>query len=339
LLLKECPLNWGKINPLSAREIKQAMRTYDRHARRQCEIYVQRHLGHELESQMLIKRLGEKNIHEVENSFCKDFNISEYAAGTHFSFREILRNYHRWLEEQRFEFRKKHLNLYYSLINKSPYFLLLERPSPSKDELLRALDTIFENASKRKQDFDDFTADNNIEDRITNYRSGLLSDSDKRELFQDLSHYVNDPLFMKFYTSFSEKLDEETKYEIDGVISSNELKDTVQELAIIVGGVASCFLPSQKLFKLFRFVNPLRSAKIFKLSCLTAVGVPLNSWFIYESLSKYEKGLSELLSSADGRYMIRKYNSTNKTDLILNTLFFASGVGAAKLLLKAMKMP
>jgi hypothetical protein len=144
---------------------------------------------------------------------------------------------------------------------------------------------------------------------------------------------------MKFYTSFSEKLDEETKYEIDGVISSNELKDTVQELAIIVGGVASCFLPSQKLFKLFRFVNPLRSAKIFKLSCLTAVGVPLNSWFIYESLSKYEKGLSELLSSADGRYMIRKYNSTNKTDLILNTLFFASGVGAAKLLLKAMKMP
>lgn len=333
------PFDIEKPAPLSQREIKQAMRTYNRHKRKNCEVYANTVLRHELESHVLIKRLGSQALTEIQKNFCGDLDIKKYSSNIFYSFKDVLRNYHRWLESKRHDFRKKNLNVYYSLVNQSPYFLLLKNSNPSNEELLRALETIYDNAIQKKQEFKEYSYDYNISERISEYHSGYLSESQKHDLFEDLSHYVNDPLFIKFYDAFSKKLSEDTKTEINEVISSNDLKNTLKEVGIILGGMASCFIPSQKLFKLLKFVKPLKSAKILKLSCLTALGIPLNSWFIYDSISRYEDGLQELLSSADGRYVIRKYDSINRTDLLLNTLFFASGAGAAKLLIKAIKAP
>lgn len=333
------PYNIEKPAPLSKREIKKAMRTYNRYTKKMCKLYVGENLKRELESDFEFKKLSPKNLNEIQKNFCQGIDLMQYSKNIRYAFGDILNRYHRWLENRRLDFRKNHLNLYYKQINKSPYFLLIKTRTPTREELLRALKIIKENALDKEANFNMYTQENKVEEKIIDYQSGVMTDPDKAELLIDLTFYVNDPLFFKFYEIFGEKLSLEAKSEIDALISKNEFMDSAKEIGIITSGLAACFVPTQKLFKLLKFAKSLRSAKIFRLSCFTALGLPLNSWFIYQALERYESSITELLSSVDGRHLIRKYNSISRVDLVINTLFIASGVGAARLLVKSLKRP
>ncbi len=329
------PFDIARPEPLTDREVRSVMKIYHRKTKKLCQRYIHEGLDRALND---FSGIDKTTADKLKTSFCTKLDLKGYSSNTIYSLIPVLRNYHEWLERRRNEMRKEYLNRYYEVINKTPYFLLLEDESPSKVELIDALNIIKANSLDLIGKFNDYTQKSDINGRIVDYKNNVLSESEKNELLEDMTFYYNETLFLRVKSTVEDEMSLEAKAEVRQLVDKQDMVHTMKEIGIIFGGLAMCVAPIGKVLKLAKVTKYFQTAKVFKLGCFVALGLPLNSWFIYDAIKKYEADLVTMLASPEGRHLMQEYNSVSNRDIILNTLFVGFGIGAIKPFLNSVRV-
>lgn len=322
---------------LSKKEIRSAERLFDKSIRKMCRNYQKSFLLFDIKSESLEKYLSPENLNVLIDNFCNKTSLDALSTRTKRLTRGLFNKYYSWLAQEVVELRKFYKDEYYKIINESPYFLLIKSSTPSDNELINALTVIKDNALKVIKDDEEYEQEKNIEERIKLYRKNILNEEEINSLFEDLTYYLNDPFFSTLEKLLKKDPDYAAKKRVESYLRNKEFKDLLVEVSLIAGGVGLCFTKLTSVFKMLKLTSPVYKAKIFKLGCFTALGIPVNTWFIYDSLASYETSLINFLTSVDGRQIFKYYESISRSELIINTLFMGVGIGSAKTLIKTIK--
>lgn len=326
-------------------EVQEAMKLYNEFSSTQCKVYKNEYLKNSIDRHKVNYKVTQE---KITISLCSEHPykeiINEKSRYLKEVKKEIIDDYFRWLHERRKEMREDYLQLYYDAINHSPYFIYMPSANPTTDQLIYAMEQIQQNNLERIQKMDKYRSENMINKRIISFRKAHLATHELVDLKNDLLYYYKDATL----TGFSElnqnlasdedyELRESLYLELNKEVEKQEQEQFIKHAGLLVAVVASCFTPMGRVYQKIKVsyrLKKLPSTRQFKKRsralCFLALGVPLNSYFLYDSIETMKENFSNFSSSPDGVYMIQGFDSLNESHkmIVLNTLFIGLGLAS-----------
>ena len=232
-----------------------------------------------------------------------------------------------------------YLTKYYEILSKLPVLAYLKSPKPSSTELYRAFKIIKINARDVVIKKDDDDVKLNLNERIM-YFEKTQSDSDfNKKLYVDLLSYVD---YQKFFsmTYSNPELNDLIGDKLDAILDNIDQdwaektsRDSMVMISEMIAINLACFMPVGRVARaatnlLMRSERVLRVAQNFTPFCATLTGVPLNLYFFGSAVSEYQKELTEVFSSPEGKYLITDISNldADASSIVLTSLFFPIGI-------------
>ena len=166
------------------------------------------------------------------------------------------------------------------------------------------------------------------------------SDSDfNKKLYVDLLSYVD---YQKFFsmTYSNPELNDLIGDKLDAILDNIDQdwaektsRDSMVMISEMIAINLACFMPVGRVARaatnlLMRSERVLRVAQNFTPFCATLTGVPLNLYFFGSAVSEYQKELTEVFSSPEGKYLITDISNldADASSIVLTSLFFPIGI-------------
>lgn len=338
----------GSLEALSPSEAEAAMKLHDEFTKEKCTQYRDENLENRISIHSRSNKLKKE---KLEMDLCKGPPFKQLISEKNKFIRSIkkvlLDEYFQWLLERRKLMRKDYLMQYYKLINHSPYFVYLRGADPTNEEIGVGIEIIHKNALRQLEILREYTRSKNMDRRITSYKEGYLDRDEEEELKNDLLYYYKDAKISGFSDLNRNLTESEELYEANRGLF-DELKQESEDyrstqmwknLGLIVLAYGSCFLPYRKVYRALKIARKWRSGpaskkvgKRVKNSCFVTFGLPLNSYFLYDSISIFRNHYSQFMGSPDGVYLMNQFENldADKKAIIITSLTLGIGVGPIK---------
>jgi hypothetical protein len=201
------------------------------------------------------------------------------------------------------EFRQEYKETYAMAIQANPLLGLVSSSNPELDEVIEGLGYIASNANKRL-----------IESQVQ---------LDKKEYLQFMQYSFANSYAKVIWASkgtdesYDEKFDFYSKK-----FESKEFKKDMLITGALVGVSVACAVPWGKALSV--------ALQFAKLSCLSGLGIPINTYFFIDSLHMYSKAITSIFSHVEPAYKMEKYLDKldgAKLNIGLSALFLPVGMG------------
>jgi len=209
-------------------------------------------------------------------------------------------NDHRWRT-----FHKEHQDRYAELVQTNPILVMVSAPRPKFGELIAALHTIQGNALARYEDVRrDLAQTRDLEKyagryHVLGYSESIWSGSGKSEA--DFAHWR--AVYVKKYTE-------------------RQQREALIEVGALVGITVACVVPWG------RTLAPAMA--MMKVGCLAGLGIPLNAFFLIDSIRGYDRDFRNFFSSVEFSQAFFENGldrlEGDRADLVLNALFLPLGL-------------
>ncbi|MBT4791992.1 MAG: hypothetical protein HON90_10505 [Halobacteriovoraceae bacterium] len=365
------PFETTELDPLVYDEIKEAIYLYNKYTYLFCGKFVKDKLPLLLKKNrdMISKDKGVL----LTKQFCGN-NIQDLLEKNNeikSTLKAIIKKYYTFSYHRRNEVRKLLKLEYYSLVNATPYFLLLSSQNPKTNELIDAITTIYQNAYSLKNEWIRNIINSSFNQKAKKYQNGKMSNSEKQDfknlllkfyknsssiehfewlykkelkkgiklqnrynsvIYEQLMNTKNEKILEDTY--FNEKLSQYVKMDqlTNQIKSDIEMTKMATELGIMAFVTGACFFPVSKIFKALGIVKFTRLGKYFRRGCFLSFGMPLNTYFLLYGIEQYKSDLKKFLSSADGKYFQLDYNSVGANKIGVILPVLLMGVGTKEIL-------
>lgn len=232
---------------------------------------------------------------------CDELLFNQNAHETRAQFSSILKQLAR---ERVAVFRKEHRENYQQWVQENPLLVMLPSARPTHRELVTALTIIDSGAQKR-----------------------LRKSMEQSQPGKDLSPFAERLDVSVYSTIFWEKSGRSpSEYNVFAAqaakrIAAEQSRRAWVEMGSIVALNTACLLPWGKGIGVY--------LRVLKLSCLAGFGIPLNTWFLMDSLGSYSDAITRLQSSVETQQSLevamKEYDS-ERLGLALSTILFPLGM-------------
>lgn len=252
---------------LEAQDLVAIRRDYNLASQAYCRDYAQQ--------PQIVRRLEQAHRDpQLRLPLCETLLSRARARSLAALFQQIFSDYYTYAARRRErEFRAQAELDYIDRINRNPLLLLLSSDNPDPSELLSGVRQILRLAQQRKSAF--------LEYRL----SGKAS---------DLRHFSAITSAFPYTRARAQDLPvadvERTFLHWQAEAARQATQHALLEAGMMVGVVTSCFLPWGRIFS-------AASATVIRSFCLAGVGIPLNTYFVWDAWDRYQETLELLFSS------------------------------------------
>jgi hypothetical protein len=213
---------------------------------------------------------------------------------------------------------------FYEIIQTNPYVALVSSAKPSGSELLLAIKIMKEQATNALKEYE------------IRRQELLRPDVSDGELLRLMEY---GPIAASVLETPGENM-QLLNYDYDALFevvqsehSSAELKRTAWHIGLLIGAnVVFCVGGGRALKYLFTAKNIIklkRFSELFNPLCFPLTTIPVNGWFVYDSIDSYDKTFQEVFASADGAHYLREVHALSDADrsVFISILFSPIGAG------------
>lgn len=202
------------------------------------------------------------------------------------------------------EFRQEYKENYAKLMQSNPLLGLVSNSKPELNEVIDALAYISSNAKKRLAE----SQEQLDKKDYLQFMQFSFADSYAKVIWS--SKGLSDQIYSDNFDYYSKKFE------------SKEFKKNILIGGSLVGVAVACALPWGKGLSV--------ALQFAKLSCLSSLGIPVNTYFFIDSLLMYNTALSSIFSHIETAYKLEK--SLDRLDdarvnIGLSALFLPVGMG------------
>jgi hypothetical protein len=185
----------------------------------------------------------------------------------------------------RLQYAKEILEEYYAFVTTHPFLALVSSENPTDLEITHAFQKIVDSAHKNYNAF---------AKKFPKSFEGLDLDNQDRLIIMDYAPVIEHALV---HPSIEMRMagDEDVMALVSQKLSKEramqQLKRAGKNILAMVGLNIACFLPWGRLLKVGAIT---KAGSLFKPLCISALTLPLGSYFIYESYTEFERTYNEL---------------------------------------------
>jgi len=178
-------------------------------------------------------------------------------------------------------FRDEHKKEYLELAQTNPLLLLVDSPEVKLLPLTEILVSIEANARERLE--------RSVKDLNSNQNSEIYGGM-TYALIYTRAIWRSQGLDPSEFQTYSERAYEAWQ--------DKEFKKSAIEIGVVTAGVAACLVPWGRILR--------ATLQLLKFSCLAGIGLPLNSYFLIDSIVEYRRGFDILFSSVETNQALDK---------------------------------
>ena len=226
--------------------------------------------------------------------------------------------------------RKSLIAEFMEIVQKTPYITLLTSAKPTDEEIHGALKIMLKAAIETNIDF---------EKKYKKLSKREITEDDLRDLMQYgpvvLSVLDIPGEEMNKFSSMAQIGFDDAFTGLQTSYRRDKLVDLGLTMGAVIGSLVACWFGGKYAKIIFKPIKLLRLLAVGKYAeaitpfCISITTLPINAWFLYDSIQHYHETFREIFSSANGVSYIHEMKSlsSSETGILLSALMAPIGTG------------